>query len=207
MPKEETEISASVQPKPPTTPAVGGGGNKKAPAAAATATTRPVRSMSMTSSTGEPVTGSPDLDSSLTITPALPGPGAGKTGLSTPTASAASKKKLQGVKRKQADTTTPPMAAMDPSLDDSNARREGGRQIKRVVKDLPDFAPQHSSKPRAQLSESLKACNEILKEVLGKKHANYAWPFYKPVDTSLPELQDYKKVIKTPMDLGTVDTS
>ena len=85
------------------------------------------------------------------------------------------------------------MAAMDPGLDDS--RRESGRQIKRVVKDLPDFAPQHSSKPRAQLSESLKACNEILKEVLGKKHANYAWPFYKPVDTSLPELQDYKKVL------------
>ena len=85
------------------------------------------------------------------------------------------------------------MAAMDPGLDDS--RRESGRQIKRVVKDLPDFAPQHSSKPRAQLSESLKACNEILKEVLGKKHASYAWPFYKPVDTSLPELQDYKKVL------------
>jgi len=59
------------------------------------------------------------------------------------------------------------MAAMDPGLDDF--RRESGRQIKRVVKDLPEFAPQHSSKPRAQLSESLKACNEILKEVLGKK--------------------------------------
>jgi len=203
MPKEESEVSAAenIKPKPPTTPALGGGGgSKKTPAAAATAT-RPVRSMSMTSSTGEPVTGSPDLDSSLTITPALPGPGTGK-GMSTPTASAASKKKLQGVKRKQADTTTPPMAAMDPGLDDS--RRESGRQIKRVVKDLPEFAPQHSSKPRAQLSESLKACNEILKEVLGKKHANYAWPFYKPVDTSLPELKDYKKVVKTPMDLGTV---
>jgi hypothetical protein len=203
MPKEESEVSAAenIKPKPPTTPALGGGGgSKKTPAAAATAT-RPVRSMSITSSTGEPVTGSPDLDSSLTITPALPGPGTGK-GMSTPTASAASKKKLQGVKRKQADTTTPPMAAMDPGLDDS--RRESGRQIKRVVKDLPEFAPQHSSKPRAQLSESLKACNEILKEVLGKKHANYAWPFYKPVDTSLPELKDYKKVVKTPMDLGTV---
>ena len=73
-------------------------------------------------------------------------------------------------------------------------RREGGRQIKRVVKDLPEFAPQHAAKPRSQLSESLKACNEILKEVMGKKHANYAWPFYKPVDTSLPELKDYKKV-------------
>merc|ERR1719219_2260245 len=83
MPKEESEVSAAVPPKPPTTPAAGG--NKKTPAAATT-TTRPVRSMSITSSTGEPVTGSPDLDSSLTITPALPGPG-GKGGLSTPTAS------------------------------------------------------------------------------------------------------------------------
>lgn len=215
MPKEEidegTPADQPKAPKAPTTPAPapgggGGGGNKKTPAAAPT-TTRPVRSMSITSSTGEPVAGSPDLDSPLSITPALPGPGANSKKMepSTPTASAASKKKLQGVKRKQADTTTPPMAAMDPGLDDSNAsRREGGRQIKRVVKDLPEFAPQHAAKPRSQLSESLKACNEILKEVLGKKHANYAWPFYKPVDTSLPELKDYKKVVKTPMDLGTV---
>ena len=46
---------------------------------------------------GEPVAGSPDLDSPLSITPALPGPGATskKMESSTPTASAASKKKLQ----------------------------------------------------------------------------------------------------------------
>lgn len=114
---------------------------------------------------------------------------------------AAAKKKPQGVKRKQADTTTPPMT-FDANVDDS--RRESGRQIKRVVKDLPEYAPQHSSKPRGQLSESLKACNEIQKELLSKKHAAYAWPFYKPVDTTLPELHDYRKVIKTPMDLGTM---
>ena len=104
---------------------------------------------------------------------------------------AAAKKKPQGVKRKQADTTTPPMT-FDANVDDS--RRESGRQIKRVVKDLPEYAPQHSSKPRGQLSESLKACNEIQKELLSKKHAAYAWPFYKPVDTTLPELHDYRKV-------------
>merc|ERR1711923_107088 len=114
--------------------------------------------MSITSSTE-----STELDMSLTgpVTPTTAGPA------STNVLTAAAKKKpAQGVKRKQADTTTPPMNSLD---DDS--RRESGRQIKRVVKDLPEYAPQHSSKPRGQLSESLKACNEIQKELLSKKHA------------------------------------
>jgi len=52
----------------------------------------------------------------------------------------------------------------------------------------------------------IQACNEILKELFGKKHAGYTWPFYKPVDTTLLELHDYRKVVKTPMDLGTIKT-
>jgi hypothetical protein len=40
--------------------------------------------------------------------------------------------------------------------------------------------------------------------MFGKKHAGYAWPFYKPVDTTLLELHDYRKVVKSPMDLGTI---
>ena len=155
--------------------------------------------MSITSSTNEPPSADTDTPATPTPTPTTPAttlPGTPSTPLpATPagalTGAAAAKKKPQGVKRKQADTTTPPMT-FDANFDDS--RRESGRQIKRVVKDLPDYAPQHSSKPRGQLSESLKACNEILKELLSKKHAAYAWPFYKPVDTSLPELTDYKKV-------------
>ena len=50
----------------------------------------------------------------------------------------------------------------------------------------------------------MRACSDILKEVFSKKHAGYAWPFYKPVDTDALDLHDYKKVIKTPMDLGTI---
>ena len=88
------------------------------------------------------------------------------------------------------------------SFDDDANRRESGRQIKRVTKDLPEYAPQHSSKPRGKLTESMKACHEILKELFSKKHGGYAWPFYKPVDTDL--LHDYKKVVKTPMDMGTI---
>lgn len=116
----------------------------------------------------------------------------GQAAANAAASNAAKKKPSQGVKRKLADTTTPPASAFDPASDDP--RRESGRQIKRVTKDLPEFAPQHSSKPRGRLSESLKACNEILKELLSKKHAAYAWPFYKPVDTTALELHDYKKV-------------
>ncbi|KAG8231635.1 hypothetical protein J437_LFUL011476 [Ladona fulva] len=129
-----------------------------------------------------------------------------------------------------------PLLSQDPSGGAPSAkaakistRRESGRQIKKVVKDLPDsqripedghhafgqaqlphFAggmasqPQHSGKPKEKLSESLKACNEILKELFSKKHSGYAWPFYKPVDAELLGLHDYHDIIKKPMDLGTV---
>lgn len=57
-------------------------------------------------------------------------------------------------------------------------------------------------KPR--ISESLKACSEIIRDLFNKKHSGYAWPFYQPVD--LNEFTDYRSVIKQPMDLGTVKT-
>merc|ERR1712025_1381592 len=63
-----------------------------------------------------------------------------------------------------------------------------------------------SSKPKNRMTEAMKACNEIIKEMFSKKHSAYAWPFYKPVDTEQLDLHDYKQVIKKPMDLGTVKT-
>merc|ERR1719232_2404915 len=44
-------------------------------------------------------------------------------------------------------------------------RRESGQQPKRT-----------------KLPESLRFCNEILRELFNKRHSAYAWPFYKPVD-------------------------
>jgi len=54
------------------------------------------------------------------------------------------------------------------------------------------------------LSEQLKYCSEILKDMLCKKHSAYAWPFYKPVDAEALGLHDYHDIIKYPMDLSTV---
>ncbi|KAK9884638.1 hypothetical protein WA026_007476 [Henosepilachna vigintioctopunctata] len=133
----------------------------------------------------------------------------------------------KGVKRK-ADTTTPSGTAYDynPALDPTPAkvatRRESGRQIKKPSRpELDGLVPYHQAnitpiinntaapqiaahKARGKLSESLKACNEILKELFSKKHSSYAWPFYKPVDAELLGLHDYHQIIKKPMDLGTV---
>ncbi|XP_036272906.1 bromodomain-containing protein 3 isoform X1 [Pipistrellus kuhlii] len=124
--------------------------------------------------------------------------------------------KKKGVKRK-ADTTTPTTAAITASRSESppplsdpkqakvGARREsGGRPIKPPRKDLEDGeVPQHAGK-KGRLSEHLRHCDSILKELLSKKHAAYAWPFYKPVDAEALELHDYHDIIKHPMDLSTV---
>ncbi|XP_067211550.1 bromodomain-containing protein 2 isoform X9 [Linepithema humile] len=136
----------------------------------------------------------------------------------------------KGVKRK-ADTTTPTANAFDPMyapMDSKNAkiptRRESGRQIKKPTRQAEDglmtYAqtnmplmgamaqqPQHAGvKGKEKLSDALKSCNDILKELFAKKHSPYAWPFYKPVDAELLGLHDYHEIIKKPMDLGTVKT-
>ena len=47
-------------------------------------------------------------------------------------------------------------------------------------KDFPEELS-GSAKPR-KMTEAMKYCNEILRELFNKKHSAYAWPFYKPVD-------------------------
>lgn len=135
---------------------------------------------------------------------------------SVPGSPVVSPSQKKGVKRK-ADTTTPTTSAITASRSESPpplsdpkqakvvARREsGGRPIKPPKKDLEDGeVPQHAGK-RGKLSEHLRHCDSILKEMLSKKHAAYAWPFYKPVDAEALELHDYHDIVKHPMDLSTV---
>lgn len=131
-----------------------------------------------------------------------------------PTAQPVVKKK--GVKRK-ADTTTPTTCAITASRSESPtamleskhskviSRREStGRPIKPPKKDLEDGDLQQPGNKKSKLNDHLKYCDTILKEMLSKKHAAYAWPFYKPVDAEALELHDYHEIIKQPMDLSTI---
>ena len=56
------------------------------------------------------------------------------------------------------------------------------------MKDYPDdvsgATPSTGGKSRPKLSEAMKYCNEILRDLFSKKHSAYAWPFYKPVDAA-----------------------
>ncbi|XP_031638394.1 homeotic protein female sterile-like isoform X2 [Contarinia nasturtii] len=127
-------------------------------------------------------------------------------------------KMKKGVKRK-ADTTTPANSFESYTLTDPltksakiATRRESGRQETAIPPyqtgafPMSPMTPHQAATPKnkGKLSEALKACNEILKELFSKKHSGYAWPFYKPVDAELLGLHDYHDIIKKPMDLGTV---
>merc|ERR1719150_2947828 len=220
MPKDEQEVQpAAKEPSLPPTPKlipkkVIGPGSLGTPSTPLTPSTpippitpglktegaKPISSMSVTSST----TGDHSGPEQTTITTAAPTTTT-SSDMIPPTSTTPAQdfaqpiKKKQGVKRK-ADTTT------GDSSGEIGDEKKPARQIKKPVKDMPDTLPQHSSKPKNRMTEAMKACNEIIKEMFSKKHSAYAWPFYKPVDTEQLDLHDYKQVIKKPMDLGTVRT-
>uniref|UniRef100_A0A3B4ZVB2 Bromodomain-containing protein 3-like n=1 Tax=Stegastes partitus TaxID=144197 RepID=A0A3B4ZVB2_9TELE len=89
-------------------------------------------------------------------------------------------------------------------LSESKRRRENaGVSVTPSKSDFEEESPQQGT-AQGGPGEQLKCCNDVLKELLSKKHSSYAWPFYKPVDVEALELHDYHDIIKYPMDLSTV---
>nr|AGN52246.1 female sterile homeotic protein [Macrobrachium nipponense] len=154
-----------------------------------------------------------------TTTAAVPGSTAQPTVPSTPLNSLPPK----GVKRKAEAMGSvignSTFEGLPPVIGDKigkiSSRRESGRQIKKVNKDLPDsqvtlrdaIQPQDTTKPKGKVSESFKNCNEILKDLFSKLHSGLAWDFYKPADADLLRLSDYQSIIVHTMDFGTVNSN
>ncbi|ORY80887.1 Bromodomain-containing protein, partial [Protomyces lactucae-debilis] len=59
---------------------------------------------------------------------------------------------------------------------------------------------------RGKHAQQLKFCGQVLRELQRKQHEPYAFPFYVPVDPVALNIPEYTKVIKHPMDLGTIDS-
>ncbi|OIR57511.1 MAG: Swr1 complex bromodomain subunit Brf1 [Amphiamblys sp. WSBS2006] len=58
--------------------------------------------------------------------------------------------------------------------------------------------------PKAVLSQSdYSFCNNVLRELVKKKHRQFVYPFMIPVDTVALGIPDYPEVIKEPMDIST----
>ncbi|NXT71738.1 BRDT protein, partial [Chaetops frenatus] len=102
-------------------------------------------------------------------------------------------KTKKGVKRK-ADTTTPTTSIVTANGDSSAMLNE-----RKAVK-----ACGSENECMIQLSEQLKHCNAILKEMFSKKHASYAWPFTKPGDVASFSTGVNQAIVKCPTDLGTI---
>ncbi|CAL1569724.1 unnamed protein product [Knipowitschia caucasica] len=113
--------------------------------------------------------------------------------------------------RKGSQEGNVPKSPPQPSI---KTQKKGNKKIKNELKRLatnaflPEGKKRRESEARAggPLTEQLCFCEEVLKELLSKKHEDYAWPFYRPVDAQALSLHDYHDIIKYPMDLGTIKT-
>lgn len=113
--------------------------------------------------------------------------------------------------KRKADTTTPtandPVSASSPVSADSRPRRESAQPFKQPKREASQPDSQHhlgSSLEAGATAPHLRFCARLVREMLSKKHAAYAWPFYKPVDVKALGLHDYHDIIKHPMDLATI---
>ncbi|OMJ27517.1 SWR1 complex bromodomain subunit bdf1 [Smittium culicis] len=62
------------------------------------------------------------------------------------------------------------------------------------------------SAPVVDTKAQLKHCSAILKELYKKQHYDIAFYFYEPVDYVALDIPSYPKIVKTPMDFGTINT-
>ncbi|XP_070259513.1 bromodomain testis-specific protein [Myotis yumanensis] len=111
----------------------------------------------------------------------------------------------KGVKRK-ADTTTPTTSVVKASGEPSPALPEKKTAKMPPVKESggKNVLPNSQQQYKVKVTEPLRHCSEILKELFAKKHFSYAWPFYNPVDVNALGLHNYYDIVKNPMDLGTI---
>nr|DBA18084.1 TPA: hypothetical protein GDO54_016374 [Pyxicephalus adspersus] len=119
----------------------------------------------------------------------------------------------KGIKRK-ADTTTPAVSVIAKSCESSPTPVKpkqadtplgtDNRFSETLSRDLPDSQQPVGPINSNQSSEQLKHCNSILNELMSKKHANYAWPLYKPADSSVLAFPGSGDLVACPMDLTTI---
>eukprot|EP01090_Pellita_catalonica_P015238 TRINITY_DN407_c0_g1_i1.p1 TRINITY_DN407_c0_g1~~TRINITY_DN407_c0_g1_i1.p1 ORF type:complete len:757 (-),score=185.82 TRINITY_DN407_c0_g1_i1:34-2304(-) len=118
----------------------------------------------------------------------------------TPKKSASAAKPKRAAKRapRKKVTPVPRKRGSDSSSSDSDPARARKRSLRKRNKNKASSRPLQSID---SLPYAIKQCYLLLKKIQEQK---FSWPFNSPVDAEALGLPDYHKVIKHPMDLGTI---
>ncbi|KAI9873374.1 MAG: hypothetical protein M1830_000480 [Pleopsidium flavum] len=93
-----------------------------------------------------------------------------------------------------------PLIRRDSTVGDGRPKRE-------IHPPPPRDLPYSNSKPKKKKYQTeLKFCQEVMNELNKPKYQPIGYPFYKPVDPVALNIPHYHKIIKTPMDLGTISS-
>jgi len=91
-----------------------------------------------------------------------------------------------------------PLIRRDSTVGDGRPKRE-------IHPPPPRDLPYSNSKPKKKKYQTeLKFCQEVMNELNKPKYQPIGYPFYKPVDPVALNIPHYHKIIKKPMDLGTI---
>ncbi|KAJ9649353.1 transcription initiation at TATA-containing promoter protein [Coniosporium apollinis] len=91
-----------------------------------------------------------------------------------------------------------PLIRRDSSANDGRPKRE-------IHRPPPRDLPYSSAKPKKKKYQlELKFCEMVMNEITKRKHQGYSYPFLQPVDPVALNIPTYHKIIKKPMDLGTI---
>ena len=95
--------------------------------------------------------------------------------------------------------TGTPIIRRDSTLASDRPKRE-------IQAPPPRDLPYATAKPqRKKFQTELKFCRKVVQDLLKTKYSAINWPFIKPVDPVAENLPTYHKIVKNPMDLGTVN--
>ncbi|KAF1999172.1 Bromodomain-containing protein, partial [Amniculicola lignicola CBS 123094] len=86
---------------------------------------------------------------------------------------------------------------------DSNAA--DGRPKREIHRPPPKDLPYTSKPKKKKYQQELRFCESVMAEIMKTKYYKIAWPFMKPVDPVALNIPTYLKVIKKPMDFGTIE--
>lgn len=80
----------------------------------------------------------------------------------------------------------------------------GGRPKREIHPPKPKDMPYDIRPKKKKYQPELRFSQQVLKELMSKKYESISWPFLEPVDPITMDCPNYFNVVKTPMDLGTV---